>query len=49
MTKTSGHGRCGGCDSSRKNVINVGWQKTARMATSHLRIWKKRGWHLWQD
>ena len=49
MTRTSDHGRRGGCGSSRKNVINVGWQKTAHMATSHPQIWEKRGWHSWQD
>ena len=49
MTKTSGHGRRGGCGSLRKNVKNVGWRKTAHIATGHPRIWKKRGSHSWQD
>ena len=49
MTKTSGHGRRGGCTSSRKSVINMGWRKTAHMATTHPQIWKKQGSHLWHD
>ena len=38
MTRTSDHGRRDGCSSSRKKAINVGWRKTAHMATSHPRI-----------
>ena len=48
MTKTSGHGRHGGCGLSKKNDTNVEWRKTARMATSQPRIWRKRGSPSWR-
>ena len=48
MTKTSGHGCRGGCGLSEKNDKNVGWRKTARMAISHPRIWRKHGSPSWR-
>ena len=48
MSRTSDPRRRAGCGSSRKNIKNPGWQKTAHMAIHHQRTWKKCGWRLWQ-
>ena len=41
-------GRRVGCDSSKRNVKNVVWQKTAHMVISHQQTWKRHGWRLWR-
>ena len=48
MSRTSDPGRCVGCESSKWNVKNVVWQKTAHTGIRHQRTWKKHGWRLWQ-